>query len=72
MLPAWHSQLLRRRWEILESAWKALEAVRERTQASNDLALKANAGKLYDEFNLLRSATNLVPGPYWHTVLQAL
>jgi hypothetical protein len=42
--------------QILDRAWKALEAVRERVQASKDAALKEGVGKLYDEFNALRSA----------------
>ena len=41
--------------EIVSKAWKALEAVRERSQKSGDTALKASIGDLYDEFNSLRS-----------------
>ena len=41
--------------QILSSAWKAVEAVRERAQASKDNALKAEVGRLMDEFNSLRS-----------------
>lgn len=41
--------------EIVSNAWKALEAVRERAQVSKDVALKDNVGKLYDDFNSLRS-----------------
>ena len=41
--------------KILESARNALEAVRERSQASKDVTLKSLVGELYDEFNSLRS-----------------
>ena len=40
---------------IAEKAWKALEAVRERAQASKDVELKARIGDLYDDFLALRS-----------------
>jgi hypothetical protein len=42
--------------EILNKAWKGLEAVRERAQASKDAALKSGVGTLYDDFNSLKSA----------------
>jgi hypothetical protein len=41
--------------EIVSKAWKALEAVRERAQASKDVTLKSNVGELYDDFNSMRS-----------------
>jgi hypothetical protein len=41
--------------EILNKSWKALESIRERAQASKDITLKEGVGKLYDEFNSLRS-----------------
>jgi len=41
--------------EILSGAWKALERVRERAQTTIDIELKASIGKLYDDFNALRS-----------------
>lgn len=42
--------------EILNETRKALENARERAQASKDTALKESIGKLYDNFNSLRSA----------------
>jgi hypothetical protein len=42
--------------EILSKAWKALEAVRERSQQSKDSALKLGVNGLYDDFASLRSA----------------
>lgn len=41
--------------EIVNKAWKALEAVRERVQTSKDTALKSDVSKLYDEFLSLKS-----------------
>jgi hypothetical protein len=41
--------------EIVNKAWRALEAIRERAQTSKDAALKANIGELYDEFLALKA-----------------
>jgi hypothetical protein len=41
--------------QILDRAWKALEAARERSQTSKDTVLKDNVSKLYDEFLALKS-----------------
>jgi hypothetical protein len=41
--------------QMLGSAWKTLEATRERAQTSKDIVLKANINRLYDEFLELKS-----------------
>lgn len=42
-------------FELIAKASKALDAVRERAQTSNDLALKENISRLYDDFLALKS-----------------
>lgn len=41
--------------EIVSKAWKGLEAVRERAQASKDTVLKDGVSGLYDQFIALKS-----------------
>ncbi len=42
--------------QVLDRAWSALEAARERAQASKDAVLKGHISSLYDEFLALKSA----------------
>jgi hypothetical protein len=41
--------------EIVNKAWKALEAVRERAQTSKDAVLKDNISNLYDDVLALKA-----------------